>query len=443
MLIYLLVFSFFIFLFLTYILMDKDITAPAFVYVLGYFISTLVTAFNVSYWNVQLHWETFFVMLYGTAMFCIPSFLIQQYYKKRYSCILSTTIATPLEYNKLFLRVFCLFQLAVILIWLWYLRQFFINIGQIENISKAMEEFRRWSSYSTAANNDSLYMFLNRLLGNVIISAYVLSTASVYNYVVTGSLKKEILPIVSVLFTIILMLLQGGRGGVVWLAFNVVMLYFLFNYKIKKKKQKINIYFLSKMCMCLFIGSILFYFLKTVVGRGNVDLSFSTIGHYLSFYIGGQTQLMDMYIVKPLEQSALWGKETFNILNGELIKLGLLDADPYIWHLEFRYAENGTLLGNSYPSFRSYLYDFGYLGLTVLPVVFSFVINTLYYHYYYKNSYEISLSLLFYVSIFYSIFFDFSRSIFFSSFVSLLSIRLIFMLSIYYLIFIKNKHIVF
>ena len=413
MLIYMLSFAFFLMLFLTYVLLDKDITAPAFVYVLGYFISSFATVLNASYWNVQLHWETFFVMLYGTGMFCITSFLVQQYYKKRYYGVVDNVYVEPLEYNKIYLKIFCVFQLVVIFIWLWYLRQFFISIGQIGNISKAMEEFRRWSSYSTAANNDALYMFLSRILGNVIISAYVLSTVTVYNYVIKGSLKGEMFPIISVFFTIILMLLQGGRGGAVWLVLNVVMLYFLFNYKIKGKKQEINISLLSKMSFSIIVGSIVFYLLKIVVGRGNIDFSLDAMIKYLSFYVGGQTQLMDMFIVKPIEQSVIWGKETFAILNGELIKFGLLDAQPYIWHLEFRYAENGILLGNSYPSYRSYLYDFGYLGLTTLPIIFAFIINTLYYRYYYEKSHEISLSLLFYVAVFYSVFLTFRKVSFF------------------------------
>lgn len=439
MLMYLLVFTFFILLFLIYVFTDKDITAPAFVYILGYFVSSCITACNVNYWKVDLQWETFLIMLYGTSLFCIPSILIQKFYKRRYYQVTDGIVAKPLEYNQLYLRLFCLFQFVFILIWIWYLRQFFISVGQIDNLSQAMQIYRTWSSYSTAPNNDILYVMLSRIFSNIIISANLLSTVVVYNYVITRQWKNEAFSIISIIFTIILMLLQGGRGGVVWIAINIVMLYFLFEYKINKSKKEINFKFICKIFMISISGAIIFYLLKVIVGRGGIDLSLSAITQYISFYVGGQTQLLDLFITNPIEQSPIWGKETFHILNEELIKFGILDEEPYIWHLEFRYAETGVFLGNSYPSYRSYLYDFGYLGLTIFPVIFSIIVNVLYYRYYYKKGHEISLALLFYVSIFYSIFFDFSRSVFFSSFASLLSIKIIFMLALYYLIFIKNE----
>lgn len=438
MLIYLLFFIF-AFLFLTsYVAFNKNITAPAIVYVTGYLISVFSALFNVSYWGTDLHWETVMVMTYGTFLFCATSFIVYRYYKLKYfSIAIKSNDNKPIEYNNSILTAFCVLQFFLIVVWLYYLFTLFVSWGKLNNFTEAMSYFRHWSSYTTHAINNAVYMNLNRIIGNVIVSSFVLATISTFNYVTHKSLKKERLPIISIVLTMILMLLQGARGGIVWIFMTVAMFYLLF-YLIKNKSfPKLKLAFCIKFLLFVLFGAVGFYFLKSIVGRGG-NYSFTEMIKYFGFYMGAQTQLMDMFITDPISASSIWGKETFQILNTELIKLGLLDVPPYIWHLEFRYAPNGAFLGNSYPSYRSYLYDFGYFGLTILPIIYALIVNIIYYRYIYCSKNVITLSLLYYSTIFYTIFFDFSKSNFYSAYVSLLSVRQIFMLLIFYFLFVKK-----
>lgn len=99
---------------------------------------------------------------------------------------------------------------------------------------------------------------------------------------------------------------------------------------------------------------------------------------HVQIYLAGPIPLLEHFLQTPLSGGGdIFGQETFYGINSQLTKLGLLDIPLYSPHLEFR---PGVYLGgNYYTAYRSYLYDFGYAGLVLCPVLFSVLINGLYY----------------------------------------------------------------
>lgn len=111
------------------------------------------------------------------------------------------------------------------------------------------------------------------------------------------------------------------------------------------------------------------------------------------------------------------GKETFYSLVQLMSKLHITDIPLYSVHLEFR---PGVYDGNVYTGFRSYIHDFGYAGLIVLPVLFSVCANWLYYAAVQASREKaVAVGLVLYATLMYPIFADFVRCFFFLSFFSI------------------------
>ena len=109
-------------------------------------------------------------------------------------------------------------------------------------------------------------------------------------------------------------------------------------------------------------------------------------------------------------------------------KLQLIDVPLYSVHLEFR---PGVYQGNVYTAYRSYIHDFGWVGLLLLPVLFSVCANWLYYAAVRTAKKKVfSIGLIIYATLVYQIFADFVRCFFFLSFFNINTLVLIFALMI-------------
>lgn len=105
-------------------------------------------------------------------------------------------------------------------------------------------------------------------------------------------------------------------------------------------------------------------------------------------------------------------KEAFYYALQLISHLGVLEINPYSVHLEFRLE---VYEGNVYTGLRSYVNDFGYEGLIVLPVVYSVCKLALL-----RSSTRITAAgLMLYAMLIYPIFADFIRCFFFLSFFNL------------------------
>lgn len=245
--------------------------------------------------------------------------------------------------------------------------------------------------------------------------------------------------LIPVAMCIIQMLLGGGRLGIVQLVMYSIMLFILLSKKLRNINYNINFRMLVYGVFSVVVGGILFYYAKAIVGRGAADLSISKIFGYITMYVGGPIQLLDVFLFNPLESSNIWGKETFYTINTQLTRLGVLDIEPYIIHLEFRNATTGAFLGNIYTAYRSYIYDFGFWGLSILPIIFAVCVCSLYYKIVYDRTLaRYSLWTLLWIIVFPVIFFDFVRCFFFANIVSFGTLKKMLMLIFLSYIFIKD-----
>ncbi len=439
--IYLLLIVFFIMLYLTFKKFDKDIIAPPVVLVAGYTLSIACATVNVKNWGIDLHLNTFFVLVYGTLLFVITGYIVKKWMEKRasYQSAIQHQFNT-ININRKYLCVYIGFQILVMLVWVWNIYNVTNSLGNYNSFSERMIAFREWNSYGTDWISNYFYVFLNQFNQISTISPYLFLYIIVYNYF-TNKKKYSILW-VSIIISIIQMLLTGGRGNVVNLVFVLGLYYAIFYFFFNKSHVIIDKKIIIEFVLVGIIGALLFYYIKGAVGRGTEDIDLKNLIPYITMYAGGSIQLLDMFLQDPIDASNILGKEVFYGLNFQLIRIGILDIEPYITHLEFRVATTGAFLGNVYTAYRSYIYDFGFIGLTVLPVIFSIIVNFLYYNIIYKYAnYNVDFKLLFYSLVFPAIFFDFARCIFYTSICTFTTIKQFMFLIILTAIFVKNFRI--
>lgn len=422
--IYLLLVFFVALLYFTYLKFDKDVVAPPVVLVAGYMFSIICASVNVERWSIDLHFNTFGVLVYGTMLFVVVGYIVKKYVQRKYTNnVSSVEKLDPINVNGKYLYLFIVFQVLVMSVWVWNIYSITDTLGTFNSFSERMVAFRRWSSYDTGWMSSYTYGFINQFNQIVVISPYLFLYIIIKNYFAQTQ-KYNITLSISILLSVIQILLNGGRFGLIILFLNSLLYYFVFYQKVHGHKYEVNRKMLCIGFILLLLGLMLFFYLKSIVGRGNDNMEIGDIIPYITMYVGGPIQLLDIFLQNPLESSEILGKETFYTLNIQLQRLGVIDIEPYIKHLEFRTASTGVFLGNIYTAYRSYLYDFGIAGLTILPVIFSAIANFLYYKIIYSyKKYDINYWLLLYSLFFYTIFCDFVRCSFFATFCSFSSIK--------------------
>lgn len=435
--IYLLLITFLALLFLTYKKFDNDIIAPSVVLVAGYTFSIICASVNVENWGIDLHLNTFCVLLYGTLLFVLTGYLVKMYFQKNNDESFTNNLV-KIDINYKYLYLYIAFQILVMVIWVWNIYAITDSLGVFNSFSERMVAFRQWNSYGTSWLNNYFYIFINQFNQISSLSPYLFLYIIIKNFFANKT-NNIILLIISVILSLTQILLTGGRLNIISLLLSSCVYYCVFYYKYNAIRFLLNKNLILKFLIVFVVGSLGFYYSKAIVGRGTSDISLSNIVPYLTMYVGGPIQLLDMFLQNPIEQSNIFGKEVFSTLNFQLIRFGILDIEPYIIHLEFRTATTGAFLGNIYTAYRSYIYDFGFIGLTILPVIFSSIVNYLYYKIVYSNkSNEISFLLLFYSLIFWSIFFDFVRCFFFAAICSFVTVKQFIILLILTSIFVKD-----
>ncbi|WP_405379445.1 O-antigen polymerase [Phascolarctobacterium sp.] len=418
----------------------KEIIAPSVVYIAGYVLCILGATSNIKAWGIALHWKTVGVFVYGALLFVGTGYLLRKRMLSKNGKQQNEEFSSELiECNPKNLILFIAFQLLAMVSWVGLIYYTTSNLGEFNSFSERMVAFRNWNSYSTAWLGSIEYNVLNQFVqisvNSVYLSMYIFVNNLMYS---NGKLINKPLAIIIAL-SVVQQLLLGGRLGIIGVALAFVTYCFIFYQKMYKKPYVFSVKQFLALVIVLSVGAFSFYLSKVIVGRGS-DISLSAFLPYITMYVGGPVQLLDMFLQNPVPPSDIFGKETLYGLNFLLSRLGLVDFEPYIAHLEFRTAVTGAFLGNIYTSYRSYLYDFGFLGLTICPIIFSVCVHYMYYKALNTTlTYRINFWIVIYSLAVLTIFTDFVRCFFFMNFISITPYKCLFITYVLSMLFLQKK----
>lgn len=357
--------------------LKQKISSPSVAFILPFAVSSFYLSFNLRRWNVNLSNVTVLVILGGCFSFLIGvvvSNYIYHLFKRVHRVKFRLKSKGRLHQNdilvdKRVLFIFSLFQGASLLIVFRAILRVSRKYGYSGNISRLIYGYRFLGTYTTE----------NLSLGSIGNLCYNFVTAAgfiwiyILFYKVVNKKKIPLALVINTIFSIIMCLLKGGREKAMQIIAAGLVYYLFFN---RAKKQTNKELSPKQFAIVTILGLAImgtFQMLGTVLGR-TVQADFT---QYIAVYLSGSIRNLDVYIRNPWGKQDVFGKMTFiriiNYLGGKLHK------SNWIYPLDLPYqAANGNNSGNIYTTFYAYLYDFGYIGVAVMPFFIGFATNIFY-----------------------------------------------------------------
>jgi oligosaccharide repeat unit polymerase len=372
--IYLLAIIVFSLLFLTYLGVNRDLMHPSVLTIGATLLCILAAIYNVKLWRIQYHLNTTLIVVVGlfcisvTGMLCAKvktgksrkSLQDEKFVRECQPFLMS---------DILFLMIVC-FNLFV-LAWYYYI---ILKITGGGAFTEMLANFRMMNSYG-ASSDDAVAVpaLLNQCIKLNKVLAYIFVMIFLNNLI--GYKKKDwkfLLPPVLFCFQT---LLGSDRIYIVILAgASVVMAYIIWHRK-NGWKRNISGRYLKIAVKSLSVILVFFFGVRNVIGH-NKSNKINDPMVYITQYIGGSIQLLDLYVQDPLvESDAGCGEESFSSIYKTIIQLH--GETPPKRHMEFR-ASNGIVIGNIYTAIRKYYHDFGYVGVIILCSIFGLFFGWLY-----------------------------------------------------------------
>lgn len=360
-------------LWLVYNTNGRDILSPDFIFTLSFILLVSGAIPYQKLWNLDLHYNTFLVIVLGILEFYIVGLFIRKSVNKNINI-------KKLEYCNVERYKDILFLIILIVVNILYIN----NIIKIVNGS--LGNFSQISNYIATYNNLSKFTNQTVQLSSIISNMKIVVKAGSYwylyvlinNYIVTNKFDKTKLVIVIVYF--ISTILSGGRNGAFDMLLATIFLFIFLKSRNNGILPKINF----KLVRNIGILAILFLYLftnsmTTLIGRNMEDYNNNKL-YYLSIYCGAELKNLDSFLQEKenyKKKTEIWGGQTFFQLNNIRNKLSTNKYEPYQLDLPFR-TVNGLDLGNVYTTFYAYIYDFGYWGEFFCVLIMAIISQLIY-----------------------------------------------------------------
>lgn len=367
-------------LFISYNLFKRELLYPPIVTVAMFLFCSLVGLLRYDDWKMDEYSAlTVVLVLIGLISFIFSSFIVYLFFQENTKKNIVSINQDKIKINSFFLY----FVLIILIIYNYLYYNYLVHnvanvgvsiesIGAIINFVRNMEslgfEKLPWPFYircldffSSAFCTFSLFVFIH----NVIFQRIE---------------KNDLLFLLIVILGFVHHLLNGSRGYILlYLAQSVYLSYFFWNMQVGWKPT------VNKKIAKMFINIGMFFlpfFILLAVMVGRVEsLDMNDVGRnyvfeHLTVYISSGIRNFDLYVQQPVEDSTIFGKETFYSINRFLYnRFGI--GEYYRAPLELSFI-NGEGFTNIYTAFRRYYADFGILGIFLIPMFLGFFFSFLY-----------------------------------------------------------------
>ena len=360
---------------------EKDIFSPIFLSLLA-----LLGAFTLAFigtftWNTQkeMSMQLVLIFLIGILSFTIGAQIAQKMSIKKK---LNKNIKNKeIKIDKWKVIMSSIFIISTIVLMILEIKRICSYFGySSNNISKLLSYYRSKSIlYSNEISTKTAD--INFIIKQMHKTSVVIGVLFIYAFCNNFFMNKKnyylVLPIV---LSMIESLLTSGRS--LFMKLIIIFLLCFLYFKIKKDKQinkKTIIYGAISIISILLI----FYIMLPLLGR-STNISFIK---YITFYFSCGIPSFDLFLTKIPEHAGYIGEETFTGLYLLLNKFTRVSS--YGWETI------GGMHSNIYTSLKAYYYDFGYIGVCILQLLFGFL-STIYYNFSKSNKNIIFLVIYFY-----------------------------------------------
>ena len=371
--IYLLAIIILFILIFTYYGVNRDLMHPSVLTIGATFLCVLAAIYNIKLWGINYHLNTFLILVSGLLCISITGIMCTKIkMKKRRRSMMDEKIVEedqPFQMNTIVFGAVICFNILV-LIWYYYIILKTTGGGAFTEMLAA---FRMIHSYGVSSDDAvSMPALLNQCIKLNKVLAYIFVMIFLNNLV--GYRKKDWKYLATPILFCLQTLLGSDRIYIVILAgASVVMAYLIWHRKYGWNRN-ISGKYMKIAVKALVILLVFFFGVRNVVGHSSNQINDPM--EYITQYVGGSIQLLDMYVQQPLnEADAGWGEESFSSIYKTIVQLQ--GQTPPKRHMEFR-TSNGVMIGNIYTAVRKYYHDFSTVGVIVLCSIFGLFFGLMY-----------------------------------------------------------------
>lgn len=399
---------------ITFELFDRDLTSPSMLLVSGYTVCVGMAVLSYFSFPYTYHPQTLYVMILGTVLFLVPAYAIKRIALKREESVLPEMTESVVAIKSWVLFLSALLLIGVIVLTIFTYVRILQCYESAATYASAIPRMRNLLIMHPEVGAVREFLILNQIKKLFLIGGWFLLYIYVRNCAIRHSFFSDKGLLINLFFVVCLIGTGGGRAGIVAFLLGGMGLYAFFCYVYNGVRVRLSLNLFLKLIGGGITAAVVFFALLFLTGRGVGNFDMRSLWTHVQIYLAGPVPLLDHFLLYPLSGGGdVFGKETFYALNSQLAKLHFIDTPLYSPHLEFR--PDVYLGGNCYTAYRSYLYDFGYTGLVLCPVLFSFLINGFYYACVRWAKKRVFVApLILYSTVIYSIFIDFERSCFFT-----------------------------
>lgn len=355
----------------SFLLNDRDIIAPAVLFSASITIGVLFASFYVKKWELNLHMNTFLVLLLGVFEFTMVSFLVKKLTIVRISDRKRDLTWKPqlIHIEESMTLLYIVFEILAIYYSIYVIVRLFN--GSMSHFTESTLRYRdqnmftsekvalpTMASYTRAIVDAGGYWF-----GYVLINNYFVNRKINYKYVII------------VLLSATSSYLLGGRNGIISMIVVLICSWFIISNKASSYFKTVKVSTIMKLLALTIVVLSSFESLAFLIGRTGFKSAQGI--DYLAVYIGAPIKNLDTFLQGPLYKQSGFESQTFiNLMNVIGPKLHLTNR-IIVLDLPFRYV--GTLtLGNVYTTFYAFIYDFGYRGVVILVALMAFISQSVY-----------------------------------------------------------------
>ena len=329
----------------------EDIISPSLIFTLAFVFSSIWAIFYSKIWELNLHMNTFMVIVGGVSTFFAISVTIH---------IICNSIMknyTIIDVHELYGEKIGLWVVFLIIIYeflaMYMILKSVITVvgGSWMTLSDTIFRYRRAMITTNPYELPSIATFM---MITVIALGYWLGYILVKELVIDRRLNKEIL--IATILAIVTESVTGSRGASINTILAIIMFYILFFVKVK---GKINFEIIKKISIYIVVIVVIFLLLGSLIGRQVADGM--TMTDYLAEYFGAEIKNLDIFLQNLTVYDDIFGGQTFYSITKNIIP-------GYTLVLPFQKIGNFSL-GNVYTTFYPYIYDFGYIGVPVLTTI--------------------------------------------------------------------------
>lgn len=368
---------------LSFIINEKSIIAPAFVFSLGFIFQAIWVVCYARKWELGMHLNTFLVIALGIAEFiavCYITHVLFNYINKKRntSCEQEKNIECKekikfIKINNILEVLYLIFIVIVSICYLYFVVKS-VN-GSFTSISKIMEAISKHDNLSKFSEQSvNIPFIITNLEELVMASGYWFIYVAINNFL--ANKKINLVEILIVITTVISSMLNGSRTTAFMIMFSAIVIFIILLQKKKNNRNVISFHLLRNIAIigCVFI--VIFYTSAQIWGRADKNDKM----YYFAIYCGAEVKNLDLFLQEKeyVKNSDIWGSQTFySVIQTFGKKVAVNSFQDYKLDLPFRNV-NGLNLGNVYTTFYPYIYDFGYFGEFVLVLLMAAISQFVY-----------------------------------------------------------------